>query len=678
MQIIAIVQARSGSKRFPNKIMKKINGKSIIELLLNRISLSKKINKVILATTVLKEDDILSNYVESIGYHVFRGSEKNVLSRYHNAAEKYKADVILRITGDCPLVDPIIIDKAINIFLEKNVDYVSNVNPSTYPDGMDIEVFTFKTLQKIYKKSNDDRQKEHVTTYLREEKNNEFKKINFNNSTDLSNIRLTIDEPEDFEVIKKIYEYFEPKKNFNLEDIMQIYKKYPKIFENNKHINRDTGPKLTTAQKVWKRANRVIPGGNMLLSKNPNQFLPNNWPTYFSKAKGCKIWDLDGKEYVDMSVMGVGTNILGYCNDEVDKAVKDTINMGNMSSLNCSEEVYLAEKLVNMHPWSDMAKFARSGGEANSIAIRIARAITGKDKIAVCGYHGWHDWYLSANLTNNEKLSEHLLPGLNPKGVPKNLKETVFPFSYNNLEELKKIIDNHPDIGAVKMEVSRNEKPKEKYLEEIRNITKKNNIILIFDECTSGFRETFGGLHKKYNISPDMSIFGKALGNGYAITAVLGKKEIMEVARETFISSTFWTERIGYVAALKTLEIMEEIQSWNIITDKGKTIISKWQELANKHGLKISIKGIPSIASFSFDSINSEAYMTLITQEMQLKGFLASSIIYTCVDHSSEVIENYFDSLDKVFNLIKECEEGKDIKTLLKGPVRFSALKRLN
>ena len=678
MQIIAIVQARSGSKRFPNKIMKKINGKSIIELLLNRISLSKKINKVILATTVLKEDDILSNYVESIGYHVFRGSEKNVLSRYHNAAEKYKADVILRITGDCPLVDPIIIDKAINIFLEKNVDYVSNVNPSTYPDGMDIEVFTFKTLQKIYKKSNDDRQKEHVTTYLREEKNNEFKKINFNNSTDLSNIRLTIDEPEDFEVIKKIYEYFEPKKNFNLEDIMQIYKKYPKIFENNKHINRDTGPKLTTAQKVWKRANRVIPGGNMLLSKNPNQFLPNNWPTYFSKAKGCKIWDLDGKEYVDMSVMGVGTNILGYCNDEVDKAVKDTINMGNMSSLNCSEEVYLAEKLVNMHPWSDMAKFARSGGEANSIAIRIARAITGKDKIAVCGYHGWHDWYLSANLTNNEKLSEHLLPGLNPKGVPKNLKETVFPFSYNNLEELKKIIDNHPDIGAVKMEVSRNEKPKEKYLEEIRNITKKNNIILIFDECTTGFRQSYGGLYQKYNIKPDMIVFGKALGNGYAITSILGKKRIMENAKNSFISSTFWSEKIGPAAALATINEMNRVKSWKKIEKKSLFVKENWQKIAKKNDLEIDVYGNFGIIGFKINSSNFIKYKNYLTQEFLKNKYLASNNIYLSTAHTDDILEEYLSILNKIFPIIKDCENGRNIDKLLESPIAQIPFKRLN
>ena len=307
----------------------------------------------------------------------------------------------------------------------------------------------------------------------------------------------------------------------------------------------------------------------MLLSKRPQLFLPNQWPTYFKKAKGCKIWGIDNNEYLDVSLMGVGTNILGYSHTEVDNAVRKVIDKGNMSTLNCPEEVYLSEKLIKLHPWSEMVKLTRSGGEANAVAIRIARAAVKKDKVAICGYHGWHDWYLAANLKNKDKLKRHLLPDLEINGVPKSLRNSTFTFEYNNLEQFKKLIKKH-DIGVVKMEVSRNQKPKNNFLKEIRKITESKGIVLIFDECTSGFRENHGGLHLKYNVIPDIAIFGKALGNGYAINAIVGKKEFMNHAQSTFISSTFWTERIGPTAALKTLDVMKKLNHGNLLLNKER------------------------------------------------------------------------------------------------------------
>jgi glutamate-1-semialdehyde 2,1-aminomutase len=279
-----------------------------------------------------------------------------------------------------------------------------------------------------------------------------------------------------------------------------------------------------------------------------------------------------------MSIMGIGTNTLGYGHPEVDSAVRKTIDAGNMSTLNCPEEVYLAERLVEMHPWSDMAWFARSGGEANAIAIRTARAASGRTKVAFCGYHGWHDWYLAANLADEKNLAGHHLPGLEPNGVPANLRDTVYPFAYNRFKELEALVNAH-DIGVIMMEVCRNIEPEDDFLKKVRKLATDNGIVLIFDECSSGFRQTFGGLHKLYGVEPDMAMFGKALGNGYAITAVIGKREVMEAAQTTFISSTFWTERIGPTAGLKTLEVMERLQSWNTITETGKQIGERWQAL---------------------------------------------------------------------------------------------------
>lgn len=430
-------------------------------------------------------------------------------------------------------------------------------------------------------------------------------------------------------------------------------------------------------QDLYKKAKTLIPGGTMLLSKRPEMFLPEQWPAYFSKSKGCSVWDLDGKEYRDVFIMGIGTNILGYGDDEVDAVVMKTIQNGNMSTFNCPEEVYLAEKLVALNPWADMVRFARSGGEANAIAIRIARAASGRDKVAICGYHGWHDWYLSANLSDDENLSGHLLPGLDPKGVPKNLKHTVFPFNYNNYQELETLV-NTQDIGVIKMEVSRNMGPEDNFLQKVRKLATDKNIVLIFDECTSGFRQTFGGLHKMYGVEPDVAMYGKALGNGYAITAVVGKRSVMEAAQKTFISSTFWTERIGPTAALKTLEVMERVKSWETITATGNYIAKTWQELAARHQLSISVSGLPALISFSFKSEQALAYKTLITQEMLNKGYLAGTAVYVSIAHTKEILDGYFSELDNVFALIRECEEGKDVSTLLKGPVCHAGFKRLN
>lgn len=468
--------------------------------------------------------------------------------------------------------------------------------------------------------------------------------------------------------------------NFEMNNISSDYRRKVKLMKqsiNKKSKIAENHSPLGTGQKLWEKAKTIIPGGNMLLSKRAEMFLPDQWPAYFSRAKGCKVWDLDGNEYIDMCIMGIGTNILGYGNPEVDEAVLNTVQAGNMSTLNCPEEVYLAERLIEMHPWADMVRFARSGGEANAIAIRIARAASGKDKVAICGYHGWHDWYLSANLGDDKSLDGHLLPGLNPAGVPRSLKGTVYPFKYNNYEELENLVNTH-DIGVIKMEVSRNTGPEDNFLHKVRKLATDKCIVLIFDECTSGFRQTFGGLHKLYGVEPDMAMFGKALGNGYAITATIGKREIMEAAQSTFISSTFWTERIGPTAALKTLDVMERTKSWETITATGLSIRARWQQLAENYGLSVEHWSLPALAGFTFQSKFALEYKTLITQELLGKGFLAGNSIYVSTEHTPAIVDTYFEHLDPVFKIIRECEDGRKIATLLKGPVCHAGFKRLN
>ena len=675
MTTLVIVQARMGSTRFPNKVMQPILGIPMIELLLNRLALAKHVDRIILATSQDTNNQSLVEHVQDLGYEVYQGSEDDVLDRYYQAACIVQPETVVRITGDCPLVDPAIVDRAIDTFQQSKVDYLSNVSPPTYPDGLDVEVFTFQALAQAWELAHQLHEREHVTPYLRE--SGKFQLLGINHPEDQSDKRWTVDEPEDFEVIKNIFEHFAPRQDFNWLEVLALEQNQPELFAANQHLIRNEGATIGKGQKLWRRAKRVIPGGNMLLSKRAEMFLPEQWPAYFSKAKGCHVWDLDGREYIDMSIMGIGTNILGYGHPEVDEAVRQTIDVGNMSTLNCPEEVYLAEKLIELHPWADMVRFARTGGEANAIAIRIARAASGRSKVAVCGYHGWHDWYLAANLSDDSNLAGHLLPGLEPNGVPDSLKDTIYTFNYNHFDELEALVQSH-DIGVIKMEVCRSEQPKDGFLEKVRKLASDRHIVLIFDECTSGFRQALGGLHKLYGVEPDMAIFGKALGNGYAITATIGRREVMEAAQSTFISSTFWTERIGSTAGLKTLEVMERTNSWEQITQTGKEIGEKWHKLAEKHNLNIQIAGLPALIGFSFTSQNHLAYKTFITQEMLTQGYLAATSVYVCTEHTEEVVNAYFNALDPIFGVIAECEEGRDIATLLKSPICHSGFKRLN
>jgi glutamate-1-semialdehyde 2,1-aminomutase len=676
MNIVAIVQARMNSTRLPGKVLKKITDKPAIEILLNRLGQAEALNKIIIATSDNPKDEELKNYLINLNFEVYAGSERDVLSRFFLAAKSVSADVLVRISGDCPCIDPLLINQIISTFLKNDLDYCSNVIDPTFPDGLDIEVFSFEALERANAEATSSYDREHVTPFIKN--SNLFKVHNVSNKKDFSHIRLTLDESEDLVLLQKIFEYFSPRIDFTWKEAVEYLNSNQDLLAYNKKFKRNEGSQMSTGQKLYQRAKKIIPGGNMLLSKRPEMFLPDLWPSYFSKAKGIHIWDLDNNKYLDMSLMGVGTNILGYGNDEVDHSVSSTISSGNMSTLNCPEEVYLAEKLVEMHPWSNMVKFARTGGEANAIAIRIARAASGKDKVAICGYHGWHDWYLASNIDDPQNLSQHLLSGLEANGVPKALKGTTIPFQYNDFDSLSNIVSKG-DIGAIKMEVFRNVEPNDNFLHKVRKLASDNGIVLIFDECTSGFRETFGGLHKKYNVEPDIALFSKALGNGYAICSILGRKEVMESAQSSFISSTFWTERIGPTAGLKTLEIMERDQSWKYITELGKKLCQSWRDLSETHKLPIAISGLPAISSFSFTSEHHNIYKTFITQELLAKGILANTAVYLSTSHNEKNISFYLEELDAVFHKLSKNEEsGSNPSDLLNGPICHSGFSRLN
>lgn len=430
------------------------------------------------------------------------------------------------------------------------------------------------------------------------------------------------------------------------------------------------------SQRLWEEAKRIIPGGTGLFSKRVERMLPEYWPAYFKEAKGITVTDLDGRKYKDFSLMGVGACALGYADPEVNRAVLRAVEKGSASTLNSPEEVELARILIRLHPWARMTYFARTGGEAVAVAVRLARAYTGRDAVAFCGYHGWHDWYLSANLASNKNLDGHLLSGLAPAGVPRALRGTALPFAYNRIEELERIAARHP-LAAVVMEPIRHQEPRDGFLKKVKAVARKNGAVLIFDEVSSGFRLCVGGAHLHYQVSPDIAVFGKALANGYPLSAVIGRRSIMCAAGKSFISSTNWSERIGPTAALATVKKMFRKRIPQHLDAIGASIIAGWKNLALKRGLAISVEGPNALATFSWKYDRAAKLKTLFTQEMQRRGFLAGQSVYVSYSHRRSDVREYLKSADEVFRIIKKSVEVGDVEKHLLGPVVEEGFARL-
>ena len=670
-QVVAIVQARLGSVRMPKKVLAEVLGKPLLYHLVSRLSRAVTVDRVVLAIPSSGVNDSLEVLARELGISCVRGSELDVLERFVAVAELFPADAYVRITGDCPLVAPDIVDDVVNEFFRRGADY-GRTNLS-FPDGLDVEVFTSQKLYEAAEGARDYYDREHVTPFIHEAAGSKI--VEVAPARDLSRLRMTIDEPEDLTVIQSIFREF-GNNEFSLVDITSLAEAKPELFIPNQHMSRNFGSNMGSGEKLWTRAKRVIPGGNHLLSKRSEMHLPVGWPAYFSRTSGCQVWDLDGKRYLDVGYMGVGTNILGYSNPIVDEAVRSVIADGNLSTLNCPEEVYLAERLCELHPWADMARFTRTGGEAATVAVRIARAASGKDGVAICGYHGWHDWYLSANLSDEGALDGHLLTGLEPKGVPRSLRGSVQSFSYNDLGALRQILEQG-NVGTVFMEVERSVPPAPGFLEAVRALASKHGAVLVFDECTSGFRRVLGGLHLHYGVEPDIAIFGKTLGNGYAINAVIGRESVMQSAQATFISSTFWSERIGPTAALATLDVMQDTNAPERVHAIGESVRASWSEIAEARKIQMNIGGIPALNVFSLPGYDSAEVKTFLTGEMLSDGFLASTALYASLSHTPEVLGAYFESFAQTIAKIGN-HRPDSLKDSLPHGVAQSGFQRLN
>jgi glutamate-1-semialdehyde 2,1-aminomutase len=432
------------------------------------------------------------------------------------------------------------------------------------------------------------------------------------------------------------------------------------------------------AEELEQRILRRIPGGTQLVSKRPELQAPGSWPRFYSHAKGVQTWDLAGKQYVDMGTTGIGTCVLGFADDDVDGAVRDAIESGSMSSLNCIEDLELADLLCELHPWAEMVRYTRTGGEALTVAVRIARASTRRAVVAFCGYHGWHDWYLAANLATDDALDRHLLPGLDPGGVPAQLRGTAIPFAYGDLGALESVVRSHgSDLAAIVMEPARGRHPEAGYLQGVRELADRAGAVLVFDEVTSGLRVNSGGIHLTYGVNPDIAVLAKALGNGYPMAAVIGIGRVMSAAEGTFISSTYWTERIGPVAAIATLRKHRSHDVGRHLVAIGTLVQEGWRREAAEAKLDVTVGGIPPLSAISFGGEDGQAVATLFTQLMLDEGFLAGRAFYPSFSHQIEHVDAYLASVRRVFSLLSDAVARSEVRKHLKGPVAHAGFKRL-
>ena len=693
--VLAILQARFSSSRLPGKVFKPILGKPMLLHQIERVLRSRKIDQFVVATSTDPSDDDLEILCRRINVPCFRGSLNDVLDRFYQAAKTWQPHYVVRLTGDCPLIDPEIIDSVIDFCLAGSYDYASNATQPTFPDGLDSEIFRFSILQQAWEEATLPSQREHVTPFIHGQPERFFIG-HYRNTEDLSHLRWTVDEQEDFDLVTKIYEALYPvNPEFRMNDVITLLQQHPELAAINQKIERNEGLKKSLNEDMWHKtmerlnlrkslalqehAKKRIPGLSQLLSKRPDLYSYGVWPGYFSKAKGVEVWDLDENRYIDMSIGGIGATVLGYGDEDVDAAVRAAIDKGVASSLNCSEEIELADLLCELHPWAEMVRYARTGGESMAVAVRIARAYTGRDKIAFCGYHGWHDWYLSANLGTENALGEHLISGLEPRGVPKVLAGTALPFKYNKIDELRAIFLEHSgQIAAIVMEPIRSDWPVPGFFDMVRELARDNQSILIIDEISAGFRMNSGGAHLKLGVEPDIAVFSKALGNGYPIAAIIGKTDVMGAAQSSFISSTNWTERVGPAAAIATIRKHQLLNVGEHLMEIGTMIQEGWKRLSKKHDLAIHVSGIPPLSHFVFIDKDEMVLKALYVQWMLERGFLASTSFYSMYAHRKEHVEAYLCAADEVFALIGSARTGGDPRKELLGQPAVAGFKRLN
>jgi glutamate-1-semialdehyde aminotransferase/spore coat polysaccharide biosynthesis protein SpsF (cytidylyltransferase family) len=663
--VLAIVQARVSSSRLPGKVLLPILNKPMLLRQLERLRHVKGIHKLVVATSNHESDDSIEALCLALRIDCYRGSLNDVLDRYYQAANLFHDDHIVRLTGDCPLSDPALIDHIIEWHLLNQYDYTSNTIHSTYPDGLDVEIFRFSCLQEAWKEAELPSQREHVTPFIHQQPTR-YKLGSYKNDIDLSHLRWTVDVQEDFELISKIYQALYPQKIlFTTQDILTFLDQHPELTLLNSNQKRNAGMELSLqkdkqfyqekkimhkgykqSELLLSRALKVIPLGAQTYSKSMTQFPFGASPYFLERGKGSHVWDVDGNEYIDF-INGLAAITLGYNDPDVTQSVAAQLNDGVIFSLSHPLETAVAEKIIEMVPCAEMVRFGKNGSDATSGAIRLARAYTSREHVAVCGYHGWQDWYIGST-------SRDL-------GVPKSTQQLVHPFIYNDLSSLKHIFEQFPDqIAAVIMEPMNTTWPKNDFLKKVHTLAKSLGALFILDETITGFRFAAGGAQEYFDLQPDLATFGKGVANGYPLSVIAGRRDIMDLMNEIFFSFTFGGETLSLAAALATLNKIQQKPIINTLISQGEKLASDVIQLIQKHKMEniISISGHPTWTFLTFHQTGPYTPLdikTLWMQEILVRGILSLGTHNISYSHSDEDIHHLTKVYDEIFPIIKEA-----------------------
>jgi glutamate-1-semialdehyde 2,1-aminomutase/spore coat polysaccharide biosynthesis protein SpsF len=678
MKVVAIIQARMGSKRLPKKVLMNIKEKPMLWHVIKRVSSAKLVDEVVIATSRALEDSRIEEFAKKNGFNIFRGSEYNCLDRYYKAAKKFSVDTIVRITADCPLICPEVIDKVISEYLKGDYDYVTNTLFYTYPDGCDVEVFSFKALEKAWRECKDPVDREHVTSYIRNTGKFKIKNVESEDSLNSKECKWSVDRIEDLKFVREVYKYlYKNGRIFSMKEIMDLLERYPEIKNINSGAILNEGyyrsilklpkvkPKkieLKNSFKLKRKAKQLIPSVSQTFSKSPSQFIQGVAPVFLEKGKGSHVWDVDGNEYVDYA-MALGPIILGHNYPAVTKVVKKFLEKGTIFTLPHRLEIELAELLCEIIPWAEMVRFGKNGSDATSGAVRVARAYTGRDKIACCGYHGWQDWYIATTTRN--------------KGVPEEVKRLTLTFEYNRIETLEKVFnDNKNQVACVIMEPIGVVEPQDEFLQKVKDLTHKNGALLIFDEIITGFRLSLGGAQEYFKVIPDLACFGKAMGNGFPISAIVGKKEIMKLYEEVFYSFTFGGEVASIAAAIATIKELKEKNVIPYLWEQGRKLKDGYNVLVKEFNLEKYTQciGLPPRTVITFKDKKGKDDLilkSLFQQECIKRGILFTGAHNVCFSHSNQDIDYTLRVYRTVLEIAKDAIKNNKIKKLLKGkPVK--------
>jgi glutamate-1-semialdehyde aminotransferase/spore coat polysaccharide biosynthesis protein SpsF (cytidylyltransferase family) len=673
--VVAVIQARMGSSRLPDKVLEPILDKPMLQHVVERVRRARTVDKVVVATTDRPADDAVEAFCRAHRIDVFRGSEEDVLDRFYRASSAFGADIVVRITADCPLIDPIVMDKVvIRALAGDHVDYVTNRLRYTYPDGLDVETVSFTALEKAWKEARLPADREHVTSYIRNPER--FRMASVENETDLSprNLRWTVDEPSDLQFVRSVYQRLGGNGNrFGLPEVLALLDREPDLARINAGGVRNEGfyrslareealparsRSLAQSTALLARARRVIPSCTQTMSKGPTQFVQGVAPVFLARGKGCRVWDVDGNEYIDYP-LALGPVILGHDYPAVTEAVTRQMAGGTSFSLPHPLEVEVAEMLTEVIPCAEMVRFGKNGSDATAGAVRVARAYTGREVIACCGYHGWQDWYIASTTRN--------------RGVPESCRELILPFSYNDLSSVERIFQAHPGrVAAVILEPAGAVEPRNGFLEGLRELTTREGSLLIFDEVITGFRLALGGAQEYFGVTPDLGCFGKAMANGYPLSAVVGKREIMSLFDEVFFSFTFGGEALSLAAAKATIGEMKRCNVIGHLWEQGQKLKDGFNILAEEFGVaaRASCRGYAPRTVITFlDETGGESLLckSLFQQECLKRGVLFMGFHNLCFSHADSDIDETLRVYRAAFEIFADAVRCGDAAARLEG-----------